>query len=217
MNKNQKIAIVAAVVILAAAGWVLVRNLQGNPIIPGGGQSGNKSNGTEVIKFVPALPAVEKSGDCWGKSLVAFGRADAWQCNVENQEDTYDPCFSLDSQDTVICGANPVSGDSGFAVRLVKPLPSAETSAPVSSSWGWLLLLKNGTVCAPVPGVSLTLEGQAVKYGCEGVGDGGSVVVLGDLDAAKPFWVANVATFVVEGGTPKISKTEKIEIAKVWQ
>lgn len=220
ISTTKAIVIGVVIIVIVAAGWMLLSSPGGNVQLPGmsgtGQPSGSNNAGTEIIKFIPTLPAEEKSGDCWASSLVAPGRTDAWQCNIEEQEFTYDPCFSVPNQDTVVCGANPLAEETGFAVLLKKPLPQPDIKTPMAA-WGWLVALKDGAVCGPLGSANLSLEGKPVTYGCKRLQGNDSIVILGDLNSSKAVWTAEVATISVESGAPKIGKKETIDITRVWQ
>ena len=223
MKTNIMIIAVIAVIILAVGVWLLLQNGAKGGLPSGAGipnviqNIGKKPQATEIIHFAPtAAGGEQKTGDCWASSLAAPGRNDAWQCNIEDQEYTYDPCFSLQSQDTVVCNADPISANSGFAVLLKKPLPApAAVQAP--RAWAWLIQLEDGTICAPFTGSRAQVNDKPATYGCKAAQGNANLVILGDLDAGKTSWIANVATISFDSKQIKADKVENIAVAKAWQ
>jgi hypothetical protein len=73
---------------------------------------------TEVVEFKPTMPdGTAQEGSCWTSSNLLL-RDDAWRCNVGENEIS-DPCFSIEgNSDVVVCGADPVTGDAGFQLKL---------------------------------------------------------------------------------------------------
>lgn len=223
MKKNVIIAAIVIIVLIIIAFWyfqkssntITINNLK----IPGVVTNTGSKDGapkTEIIRFEPQLPGEEKAGDCWGSSLAALGRNDAFRCNIEEKEYTYDPCFVYVGQDTVVCNADPLGSTAGFKVALKKPLPEHVTFNNIPPAWAWFLQLADGTVCAPIIGARASVEGKTITYGCKGANDD-NLVILGNLDGAKPMWKAFLATIVIEGSQVKAEKTQNIDVAKAWQ
>lgn len=215
MKKNAIIVIALIVVVLLAGGWwFLQKKTPGG--LPNPEIAANK-NATQIIHFEAKIPAGDpKAGDCWGSSVVAPGRNDAWQCNIGDDEYTYDPCFSVAAQDTVVCNADPLSGSDGFSVLLKKPLP-APMVATAPAAWGWLLQLGDGTVCAPFTSTRGQVNGKTTTYGCKRLQGTANTVILGDLDSSKALWTAQVATISFGNNKITADKVETLSIAKAWQ
>lgn len=84
---------------------------------------------TTVIDFLPGLPAESKSGSCFTTSLVT-SIASAYRCSTDtpdaNGANLFDPCLIAADGKTLVCGADPTSGDLGFALNLTEALPTPE-------------------------------------------------------------------------------------------
>jgi hypothetical protein len=196
---------------------------------------------TEIIDFTPAVPnAPQREGSCWISS-IALPRAGAWRCMIGNA--IFDPCFTTtDISDAVICGANPATSDTGFLMRLTKPLPSA---SPVASSRlsPWIVELAIGqgqvpgpyampppkTFCSALTGTMPAVDGLAVPYSCWEV-NVESKPELGDmqiglLDDFKPgrVWTVTQVTFVVNPKPApnqppfKLTGKKTIALERIWQ
>lgn len=168
---------------------------------------------TKVIHFTPALPNTEaREGYCWTASL-ADRRADAFRCMIGNQ--IFDPCFVLEG-DKVVCGANPVTKEPGFPLKLTQPLPAARSPSNGADNWAWMVELADGTVCSFLTGATGGFEGKRLNYGCSGRTDSDSVMILSDLQPGK-IWYANKV--IVSSGPSGISlkKSEMVPVRTVWQ
>jgi hypothetical protein len=124
----------------------------------------------------------------------------------------HDPCFSLSGKQSVVCGANPATGNSGFTVTLTKPLPEPEGKAYGESNQAWLVQLSDGEVCMPFTGTRAIIDGKAAVYGCSPNADGRSSVLLGDLDNTQPVWTAKSATLVKQGSDWKAESVETVPV-----
>jgi hypothetical protein len=219
MKKN--IIIAAFVIVIIIAAFLFFQKTSNNTITENVTNLVSKTGGggakTEIVHFQPALPSEEKAGDCWGSSLAALGRNDAYRCNIEEQEYTYDPCFVYPGQDTVICNADPLGGVGGFKVLLKKPLPGHVTFNSIPAAWAWLLQLSDGTVCAPSTGSRAKVDGKTITYGCKGVDNNDNLVIAGELDGQKPLWKATLIKIKIEGGKVVAEKTQNLDIVKAWQ
>jgi len=195
---------------------------------------------TELITFDPAVPkGPSREGFCWGHS-IALPRAGAWRCMIDNSIE--DPCFARpDLFDAVICGANPATSDTGFLLKLTRPLPTQGSSPRGASPWIVELAIGQGqapgpyampppkTFCSRMTGTMAVVDGQPVPFSCwqahvesrPKLGD----TQFGLLDDFKPsrIWTVTEVTFAIE---PKpapnqppfklISKTT-VALEKVWE
>jgi hypothetical protein len=132
-------------------------------------------------------------------------------------EQIYDPCFAVAQLDTVVCGADPLSGTPGFSLLLKKPLPATTTPTQAPPAWGWLLKLSDGTICAPFIGTRAQVDGKTTTYGCKAVSNNNNVVILGDLNSSKALWTAQVATISFADNQVKADKVETLSVTNVWQ
>lgn len=213
--KTKLIALIAIIIILIAGAWWLLQKKPGQTANFNPSQTANP-NVTQVLHFDPATPAgQQQSGDCFASSVAALSRTDAWRCLVG--EMIYDPCFSVKQLDTVVCGADPILGNGGFALILKRPLPAPTTGAQIPAAWGWLVLLKDGTICAPITGSRAQIDDKLTTYGCKQTQGTANVVILGDLDSSKPLWTAQVATISFADNKIKADKVQTLGVAKVWQ
>lgn len=144
---------------------------------------------TTIIPFLPGVPAQVKDGICNAQSVI-IPEAHAWRCIVEGDEahqlNIFDPCLIAGDSQTLVCGANPVSGDPGFQLNLVEPLPEPEApdAADAGDNRVWLVQLADGTICSYVLGVAGTINGKRANYTCA---DGS--VLLNGLQPG-PVWTA---------------------------
>jgi hypothetical protein len=81
---------------------------------------------TELVFVNATVPQASRPGTCAERSLFA-PRDDAWRCVVGGA--TFDPCFealpatgaAATAQPAIVCGAEPLSGATGFVVRGALP------------------------------------------------------------------------------------------------
>jgi hypothetical protein len=193
---------------------------------------------TEVSTFNPSVPnAQTRAGYCWTPS-IALHRADAWRCMIGNAIE--DPCFATpDVSDAVICGANPVTGDAGFLLRLTKPLPAPEAS-PSPAPWivelaigqnqvpGPYALPPPKTYCSPLTGTMPMVDGAGVPFMCweanvesePKLGDT-QIGLLGDFNPGS-VWTVTEVTFVANpkpgSNQPpfKLTGRKTIALEKIW-
>lgn len=195
---------------------------------------------TEVSIFTPEIPnAPVREGYCWTES-IAVNRPGAWRCMIGNSIE--DPCFSVAAvSDAVICGAGPVGPESGFLMKLTRPLPKTSIAPTQPAPWIVQLAIGQGqihepaamppptTYCVASTGTMPVIEGQPVRYSCwqHGVE---SKANLGDtqfglLDdfTRGQVWTVTEVSFTVEQhpqpNQPPFKLTEKKTIAleRVWE
>lgn len=147
---------------------------------------------TKVIRFTPAVPTEEREGYCWTASL-ADGRPDAYRCMIGNQ--ISDPCFLVG--DKVVFGANPLTNQPGFVLKLTQPLPEVRQPTSVPDNWAWIVELADGANCSFSTGATAGVEGKRLNYSC-GRSSSEYVWILGDLQPGK-VWQAN-KVIVTPGG-----------------
>ena len=166
---------------------------------------------TQVITYSPGPPTgAPQEGSCWTNSLAVW-RVDAWRCMVGNA--IYDPCFSQD--DSVICGADPVTPTVSFALTLTEPLPAAEIP-PDAATYAWLVELPDGTMCGYATGATGGVGDERIDYMCSSSNTDQQVVILGDLQPG-PLWMASYA--VLTGEVPDLTVVEFVmaPIRTIWK
>jgi hypothetical protein len=175
---------------------------------------------TDVINFQPTMPdGPAQEGDCWTSSNYLL-RTDAWRCNVGDNQ-IADPCFSVEGNaDVVICGADPVTGDPGYQLKLTKPLPT--DMAPVVDpdqvrTDAWYVKLADGKICSVVGGATFGAFGQRANYSCYSDEDPQDLWIFGDL-MPNTVWqgVQGLAT-TADDGMPTGADLKLVQIATVWQ
>ncbi len=170
---------------------------------------------TEVIAYQPGEPTGDpQEGECWTTSLI-LPREDAWRCMIENS--IYDPCFGEADAEAVVCGADPVAGETGFLLTLSSPLPAPEMGqTPEGQSW--MVRLADGTLCGFATGATTGVDDKRLNYWCdvETTEEGAAVGLLGDLVAGE-VWTAELATIVMTEDGPTLKESEVVEIATVWR
>jgi len=171
---------------------------------------------TTIIHYIPQSPAGEaRAGSCWTTS-IAVPRAGAWRCMLDSE--IHDPCFDLEAGKTVVCDANPATGEPGFKVSLTEPLPMPELPAqPPSAGWGWLVELADGTFCGPATGATFPVGDKPATYYCASAGtQKENVVLLGDIQVG-PTWMAEKAIVAQSESGVELKKSEMMAIKTVWQ
>jgi hypothetical protein len=194
---------------------------------------------TQVIAYVAMAQSTSTSvekGSCFGSSVAAPYRSDAYRCTVGNAIN--DPCFVIPAGATnqisgsnitpsktslpdLLCGVNPASTDAAatFVLQLTKALPASEVSSKKPSNWAWLVELANGTVCSPFTGTRpFSATGEVGTYACNGGATGGSMI-FGDLNNASATWTAEVGSLSTATSTfpPVVVSSATVPVAYVWQ
>jgi hypothetical protein len=175
---------------------------------------------TQVTFFVPEIPSgEERAGRCWTGSIAA-PRAGAWRCMVGN--DIHDPCFSAPPrQDVVVCGADPVTGDRGFTLKLTEPLPASEP-LPSADPSPWLIELADRSLCSPFTGTMPAIDGEPARYSCTAPqGGAGDTKLAGALLLdVTPGKVWTATRFLESAADPmrrgRRVTGEKVQIRRLW-
>jgi len=161
---------------------------------------------TQVITFKPTtIPAETQTGSCFA-SAIGLGREDAYRCMVDNQ--IYDPCFAVDDAPTVVCGANPATGETGFVLQLTEPLPAPDLG---QVSMPWLVELADGQVCGLMTGTVLGVDDRIAPYGCPD-----RSYLFEDFQQGE-VWMAEKAVFGVNENGYFVEQSEMVPISVVWQ
>jgi hypothetical protein len=177
---------------------------------------------TEIIKYQQFyIPKESRNGYCWTTSIAAPANDMAWRCTTE-QDEIFDPCFETKSSQ-IVCRVDPEKLDSGFELKLEKPLPEVDRNPILSNSnLPWLVRLKNGITCMAMTGTAGYIDGERYYYWCndnavllnnksEGVQEAKS----GTFDTSGNIWKVKVA--FLDDKMEKINKIEELEVYKVWQ
>jgi hypothetical protein len=166
-------------------------------------------NETEVITFTPqVIPAETRAGSCF-VNAISVSRVDAWRCTTDNQ--IHDPCFQVDDAPTVVCGADPVSGEEGFVLELTEPLPAVEV---YESDRAWLIQLGDGTICGMMTGTVPGVGDQVAPYGCT---DEAQSYLMTEFDTEFPLWFAQDITFDLGENGFSIRTSVMKPVATVWR
>lgn len=170
---------------------------------------------TEVIAYVPPVPAETRDGSCWVNFLNS---PYSWSCFV-GANSIFEPCLTAVDGQTIVCNIDPLNESQQFALNLTEPLPDPEPArpdAPISQEV-WLLELADGVICGLFSGTSIGFDDQRVNYGCQ---DGAQI--LGDPQPG-PVWTAQRITVgqketTADGEFPFFIETsETARIARVWR
>jgi hypothetical protein len=153
------------------------------------------------------------SGYCWTGS-IAVARPDAFRCMAGNA--IFDPCFQSTAKGFVVCDPDPSKGEPGQKMKLTKPLPPPE-AAPSSESGGWLVELADGTVCRQRTGAGWEVDGKVVNYYCDSAKKGVEIDLLGDFDTTGPLWTVEKATIAPGEKAPRLIKSERMALKRVWR
>lgn len=163
---------------------------------------------TEVITFTPTvIPEESQAGNCFSNA-IGLGRADAWRCMTGNQ--IHDPCFQVDDAPTLVCGADPISGEEGFVLELTEPLPPVEVGELARP---WRIELEDGTICGLMTGTVPGAEGQTAPYGCA---DEAQSYLMETFDREFPIWFAQRVTFDLGEDGFIIRSSVRQAIVTVW-
>jgi hypothetical protein len=165
---------------------------------------------TAVITYVPeTTPTESQVGSCF-TNAIGLGRADAWRCTTEDNQ-IHDPCFEIDDAPTVVCGADPVTGESGFVLELSAPLPAPDPGQPTSV---WQVQLGDGTVCGLLTGTVPAAGDQVAPYGC--ADDAGSYLVETFITDG-PVWFAQRVAITVGDAGYSVQSSVRTPVAAVWR
>lgn len=161
---------------------------------------------TEVINYIPTeIPTETQSGSCF-TSAIGLGREDAYRCMVDNQ--IYDPCFVVDEQPTVVCGANPTTGETGFVLELTEPLPAPDAG---NVAMPWLIELADGTICGLMTGTIPGVDDRTAPYGCTD-----QTYLFDDFQQGE-VWLAEQAKIGLGDDGFFIEESEIVPLKTVWQ
>jgi hypothetical protein len=178
---------------------------------PGDAARGKEVYETQIIEFTPGVPEAVKTGLCWTRSNIPFARKDVWRCMADNK--VMDPCFVAGDRETIICGANPATGEDGFKLDLTTPLPEMTYElGPGTPNLTWMLETGDGTLFQFATGAAGSVEGKRIHY----VSKKSSVVIIGDLQPGK-VWQAQKAILKRSKNEVSIQKTELVEIRRLWK
>jgi hypothetical protein len=173
---------------------------------------------TRVVDFQPEIPpGTPIAGNCWTTS-IATNRPDVYRCMRGNQ--IFDPCFSSNTANVVVCDPNPALRKPGFAMRLTKRLPTA--APPPGPVTPWMVQLDDGTICTPFTGTRETIAQHIIAYGCTKPGgalpaSGPSTGLLGASMTHGHVWRVRKAVYT-PGPMGKATGTiATVSIAAVWR
>ena len=161
---------------------------------------------TEVVTFVPTeIPTETQTGSCF-TNAIGLGRADAYRCTVGNQ--IYDPCFVTGEEQTVVCGANPATGETGFVLELTESLPEPDVNQPGKP---WLIELADGQICGLMTGTVPGVADRIAPYGCPD-----QTYLFEDFQQGE-VWQAEKAAIGLNDDGFFIESSEMVPITRVWQ
>ncbi len=161
---------------------------------------------TQVIEYVPDVPGETQSGSCF-TNASGLQREDAYRCMTEDSQ-IFDPCFVVDEAPTVVCGANPATGEAGFALELTEPLPEPELGA---LSQPWLVELEDGAICGLSTGTAPVIDDVRADYACDDFSN-----LLGELQQGE-VWMAEKAVIDLGDEGFVLLESEMMPIRTVWQ
>lgn len=175
---------------------------------------------TLIIPFLPGVPEESRDGLCLTQSS-AIPESFAWRCMVESDDpdeiSMFDPCLIAGDGQTVVCGANPLTGDPGFQVNLIAPRPDPDEVATTDvdgEDKAWLVQLADGAICRFAPGVASTINGERANYTCSD-----SSILLGDLQLGTVWQADQIALgdLVRTDDGYTAEQINPVEIAVIWQ
>jgi hypothetical protein len=226
MKKTNKFVLIVVLVLVIAFGVGQFFAFSNSPGMNSNVSSTTVAPTTQVVVYVP--PALVSStptekGSCWTNSIAAPYRADAWRCAIGNG--IQDPCFQINgSTSTLLCGVDPArtNNSSSFALKLTKPLPSAQTmSSSTNADAVWLIELQDGTLCSPFEGTlpPVTDGGQTANYDCAPGPMGKETVIFGSLNNSSSLWTADVGALSTSTKIfpPIIVASSSVPVKIVWE
>jgi hypothetical protein len=165
---------------------------------------------TSVITYIPeTTPTESQVGSCF-TNAIGLGRTDAWRCTTEDNV-IHDPCFQIDDAPTVVCDADPVTGESGFVLELSEPLPAPD---PGQASYAWLVQLGDGTVCGLLTGTVPAAGDQVAPYGCA---DEAHTNLVETFITDSPVWFAQRVAITVGDEGFSVQSSVLTPVATVWR
>jgi hypothetical protein len=174
-------------------------------------------NATQIIPFKPYMPSTSPiSGSCFATS-VAFPRIDTWRCAVDSA--IYDPCFSTNTPNQVVCDIDPIKKKEGIILQLTKPLPKPETTNIVSNKI-WAITLADGTICYPYTGTMpiINYHGNkvALNYSCSSIGIVSSGLREGSIKSGKIYQAEQIFySQAPTSATPAFKKAKIVNIKMI--
>ena len=174
---------------------------------------------TQIITFVPTIiPDDSQPGSCF-TNAITVGRSDAWRCMTANNL-IYDPCFAIDdsgddsgtgAMPAVVCGADPMTGASGFTLELTEPLPAPDAGV---ASEAWLVQLGDGTICEHLTGTVPGADGRVAPYGCA---DEASSYLMEDFLFFEPVYFVQRVTFDLSDMGFVITSSTRVPVTTMWR
>jgi hypothetical protein len=162
---------------------------------------------TEVINYLPEVPATSQDGSCWTHSIAVSGSPFAWRCMVGNA--ISDPCLTAIDGETIVCGVPDPANE--FAINLTEPLPDEDVSdQPVRP---WQFELEGGATCGALTGTLPPVE-EDIYFGCTQ-----DLYIIGDLQQEGATWYATTGMLEEnpEGPLPfKVANQTQTPVLKLW-
>jgi hypothetical protein len=151
--------------------------------------------------------AKELTGSCFGSSVAAFTREDAFRCTSDTGSEILDPCFEDPfprAPLALICTNDP----TGPVIRLLlsrsTPGDLIRNTTFENQNFPWAMRLANGAFCSPHTGATGSIAGKQISWGCS---DGSSV--LGGFATEEPLWRVTV-------DNDNASSSPSVPVAVVW-
>jgi len=164
---------------------------------------------TLVMTYVPSLvPEATQKGSCFANA-IGLGRADAWRCTTDDNA-IHDPCFQVDDTPTVVCGADPITGEEGFVLELTEPLPAPD---PGTATGAWIVQLGDGTICSLSTGTIPGVGDQTAPYACA---DDAHSNLMQDFTIYDTYWYAQSVVFTLGDNGYAIQSSVRTPVAMVW-
>jgi len=165
--------------------------------------------GTVVMTYVPTvIPTATQKGSCFANA-IGLGRADAWRCTTDDNA-IHDPCFQVDATPTIVCGADPITGEEGFVLELTEPLPAAD---PGTATGAWIVQLADGTICSLSTGTIPGVGDQTAPYACA---DDAHSNLMEDFTIFGTYWYAQSVVFTLSDDGFAIQSSVRTPVSMVW-
>jgi len=117
----------------------------------------------------------------------------------------------VDDAPTVVCGADPITGEEGFVLKLTEPLPTPDAG---TATGPWIVQLASGTICSLSTGTIPGVGDQTAPYACA---DEAHSNLMQDFIVYDPYWFTQNVVFELGDNGFWIESSVRTPVAKIWR